>query len=59
MKTYKLSDMRGYTYNMRIYFGQGSQNATQMMTATHATVRNLFTRLGQVGHKDNFCSTNL
>jgi len=36
IKIYKLCDMTGYTYDMRIYLGKGRQNATQM-TATCVT----------------------
>jgi len=35
---YKLCNMTGYTYHMRIYLGKDRQNATQMVTATYATV---------------------
>jgi hypothetical protein len=53
-------DMTGYTYNMRIYLGKDRQNTTQMITATHKTVRSLARRVGRVSHKfyeGNFVSS--
>jgi len=60
IKIYKLSDESGYTYDMRVYLGRGSHFATDDMTATHATVRHLTSRVEGLGHKifmDNFFSS--
>ena len=60
IKTYKLCDESGYTYNIRVYLGTDSYSATDDMTATHATVRHLTCRVGGLGHKifmDNFFSS--
>jgi hypothetical protein len=49
----------GYTYDMRVYSGRDSHSATDDMTATHATVRHLTSRVEGLGHKifmDNFSS---
>ena len=43
----------------RVYLGKDSQSATDDMTATHATVRHLTSRVEGLGHKlfmDNFFS---
>ena len=45
---------------MRQYLGRGSHSATDDMTATHATVRHLTSRVQGLGHKifmDNFFSS--
>jgi len=42
---------------MRIYLGKGRQNAMQMMTPTHATIRSPTRGVEGIGHKlctDNF-----
>jgi hypothetical protein len=39
IKTYEFHDMTGYMYNMNVYLGKDRQNVTQMMTATHGTIR--------------------
>jgi len=60
MKIYKLSDESGYTYDMREYLGRDSHSATDDMTATHATVRHLTSRVEGLGYKifmDNFFSS--
>jgi len=60
IKIYKLCDESGYTYDMRVYLGRDSQSATDDMTATHAIVRLLTSRVEGVGHKlfmDNFFSS--
>jgi hypothetical protein len=47
-------------YDMNVYLGKDRQNATQMMTATHVTVRNLTRRTEGEGHElymDNFFSS--
>jgi hypothetical protein len=59
-KIYKLCDESGYTYDMRVYMGRDSQSATDDMTATHAIVRSLTSRVEGLGHKlfmDNFFSS--
>jgi len=45
IKIYKLCDESGYTYDMRVYLGRDSHSATDNMTATHATVRHLTSRV--------------
>jgi len=60
IKIYKLCDESGYTYDMRVYLGRDSHSATDDMTATHATVRHLTSRVQGLGHKifmDNFFSS--
>ena len=60
IKIYKLCDESGYTYYMRVYLGRDSHSATDDMTATHATVRQLTCRVEALGHKifmDNFFSS--
>jgi len=45
---------------MRVYLDKDSQTATDYMTATHATVRNLTSRDEGLGHKlflENFFSS--
>ena len=60
IKIYKLCDVSGYTYDMRVYLGRDSHSATDDMTATHASVRHLTSRVEGLGHKifmDNFFSS--
>ena len=60
IKIYKLCDESGYTYDMRVYLGRDSHSATDDMTATHATVRHLTSRVQGLGHKiftDNLFSS--
>ena len=60
IKIYKLCDESGYTYDMKVYLGKDSRSATDDMTATHATVRHLTSRVEGLGHKlfmDNFFSS--
>jgi len=60
IKIYKLCDKAGYTCGMRVYLGKDSQSATDDMTATHETVRNLTRRVEGLGHPlflDNFFSS--
>jgi len=45
IKIYKLCDKSGYTYDMRVYLGKDSDSATDDMTATHAAVRHLTSRV--------------
>jgi len=47
-------------YDMTVYLGRDSHSATDDMTATHATVRHLTSRVEGLGHKifmDNFFSS--
>jgi len=56
----QLCDESGYTYDMKVYLGRDSHSATDNMTATHATVRQLTCRVEGLGHKifmDNFFSS--
>jgi hypothetical protein len=60
IKIYKLSDESGYTYDMSVYLGRDPHSATDDMTAAHATVRHLTSRVEDLGHKifmDNFFSS--
>jgi len=60
IKIYKLCDEAGYTCAMRVYLGKDSQSVTDDMTATHATVRHLISKVEGLGHKlfmDNFSSS--
>jgi len=60
IKIYKLCDESGYTYGMKVYLGRDSHSATDNMTATHATVRQLTCRVEGLGHKifmDNYFSS--
>jgi len=60
IKIYKLCVESGYTNDMRVYLGRDSHSATDDMTATHATVRHLTSRVEGLGHKifmDNFFSS--
>ena len=60
IKIYKLCDESGHTYDRRVYLGTDSHSATDDMTATHATVRHLTSRVEGLGHKifmDNFFSS--
>ena len=51
IKIYKLCDESGYTSDMRVYLGTDSHSATYDMTATHATVRHLSSKVEGLGHK--------
>jgi hypothetical protein len=51
IQIYKLCDMTGYKYDMRIYLGKDRRNAMQMMTATHVLVKSLTRRVEGTGHK--------
>jgi hypothetical protein len=60
IKIYKLWEEAGYTCAMTVYLGKDSQSASDDMTATHATVRNLTSRDEGLGHKlflENFFSS--
>ena len=50
IKIYKLCNESGYMYDMRVYLGRDSQSTTDDMTATHATVRHLTSRVEVLGH---------
>jgi len=49
MKIYKLCDESRYTHDMRVYLGRDSHSTTDDMTATHATVRHLTSRVEGLG----------
>ena len=51
IKIYKLCNESGYMYDMTVYLGRDSHSATDDMTATHATVRHLTSRVEGLGHK--------
>ena len=60
IKIYKLCDESGYAYDMRVYLGRDSHSATDDMTARHANVRHVTSRVEGLGHKifvDNFLSS--
>jgi len=60
IKIYKLCDESRYMYDMRMYLGKDSHSATDDMTATHATVRHLTSKVEGLRHKifmDNFFSS--
>jgi len=45
IKIYKLCDESGYMCDMRVYLGRDTHPATDVVTATHATVRHLTSRV--------------
>jgi hypothetical protein len=47
----KHCNMTSYTYNMNVYLGKDRQNSTQMITATHVTLRRLTRGVEGLGHK--------
>ncbi|PNF23240.1 hypothetical protein B7P43_G18268 [Cryptotermes secundus] len=60
IKIFKICDAAGYTYDMKVYLGKDRKHASQDVTATHATVRDLCRHIEGVGHKlymDNFFSS--
>ena len=60
IKTYKLYDSKGYTYNMNVCLGKDRQYASPCITATHATVTGLNAKLENLGqklHMDNLFSS--
>jgi hypothetical protein len=60
-KIYKLCDSKGYTY-MSVYLGRDRNRATATITANHATVSGLTTKIENLGHKlymDNVFSSDL
>jgi len=60
IKLFKICDLTGYTYDMKVYLGNDRQHTAQDVTATHATVTELTRKLdghGQKLYKDNFFSS--
>jgi hypothetical protein len=60
IKISKLCDESRYMYCMRVYLGRDSHFTTDKMTATHANVRHLTSRVEGLGHKilmDNLFSS--
>jgi len=51
IKIYKLCDESGYTYDMRVYLSKDAHSIIDDMTAIHATLRRLTTRVKGLGHK--------
>jgi len=49
IKIYKLCDESEYMCDMRVYLGRDSDSATEDMTATHATLRHLTSRVKGLG----------
>jgi hypothetical protein len=43
--------MADYTCGISVYLRKNRQNATQMMTMTHVTVKSLTRKVGRVGHE--------
>jgi len=39
IKLYKLCDMSGYTYDMKVYLGNESECMAQQLTVTHVTMK--------------------
>jgi len=54
IKIYTLCDESGYTYDMRVYLGRDSHSATDDMTAIHATVRHLTSRVKRLRTRNIF-----
>ena len=59
IKIFRLCDLIGYMYDMKVYLGKDRQHMAQNVTATHATVTELTRKLGhgQKLYKDNFFSS--
>ena len=60
IKTFKLCDLTGYMYDMKVYLGKERQRTAQHATATHETVTELTRKIEGHGHKlymDNFFSS--
>ena len=51
IKIYKLCDESGYTYDMRVYLSKDAHSVTDDMTATHATLKHLTSRVEGLRHK--------
>ena len=49
IKIYKLCDESEYTCDMRVYLGRDTHSTTDNVTATHATVRHLTSRVEGLG----------
>jgi hypothetical protein len=57
---FKLCDAAGCTVDMKVYLGRGRTRTDKVVTATHATVRDLCRRIEWAEHKlymDNFFSS--
>jgi len=50
-KIYKLCDESGYMCDMRVYLSKDAHSVTDDMTATHATLRHLISRVEGLGYK--------
>lgn len=60
IRTYKIYDSKGYTYNINVYLGKDRQYASPCMTTTHTTVNVLIVKLDHVRQKlsmDNLLSS--
>ena len=60
IKIFKLCDLTGYRYDMKVYLGKDTQRMAQHVTATHQTVTELKRKIEGHGHKlymDNFFSS--
>ena len=60
IKSFKLCDLTGYTYDMKVYLGKDIQHMAQHVTATHATVTELTRKIEGRGHElymDNIFSS--
>ena len=51
MKIYKLCDLNGYTYDMKVYLGKDQQSTAQHLMAAHALVTELTRKIEGHGHK--------
>ena len=57
---FKLCDLTGYTYDMKLFLGKDRQHTAQHLTATRATVTELTWKIEGRGHTlymDNFFSS--
>ena len=57
IKIFKLCDLIGCTYDVKVYLGKDRQRTAQHVTVTHATVTELTRKIKGCGHKlymDNF-----
>jgi len=60
IKMFKLCDLTGYTYDMKVYWGKDRQRMAQHVTSTHVTVTELTGKIEGCGHKlymDSFFSS--
>jgi len=51
IKMYKLCDLTGYTYDLKVYLGKDRQCMSQHLTATPATVTELTRKIEGCGQK--------